>query len=53
MNNIKLVPLAEKYLKGFSELPKEYKKQHEERMKTERKSRQKKYRDMPDSLEFV
>ena len=48
-NNIELVPLAEKYLKGFDELTKEYKKQHEERMKTERKSRQKKYHDMLNS----
>ena len=48
-NNIELVPLAEKYLKGFDELTKEYRKQHEERMKTERKSRQKKYHDMLNS----
>ena len=48
-NNIELVPLAEKYLKGFDELTKEYKKQHEERMKTERKSRQKKYHEMLNS----
>ena len=32
-NNIELVPLVEKYLKSFDELTKEYKKQHEERMK--------------------
>ena len=48
-NNIELVPLAEKYLKGFDELTEEYRKQHEERMKTERKSRQKKYHDMLNS----
>ena len=48
-NNIELVPLAEKYLKGFDELTKEYKREHEERMKTERKSRQKKYHDMLNS----
>lgn len=32
-NNIELVPLVEKYLKSFDELTKEYKKQHEERIK--------------------
>ena len=42
-NNIELVPLNVKYVKGFDELTKEYKKEHEERMKTERKSRKKKY----------
>ena len=48
-DNIELVPLAEKYLKGFHTLTKEYKKEHEERMKTERKSRKKKYHDMLNS----
>ena len=48
-NNIELVPLAEKYLKGFDNLTKEYKKEHEERMKIERKSRQKKYHEMLNS----
>ena len=47
--NIELVPLNEKYLKGFDNLTKEYKKEHEERMKTERKSRQKKYHEMLNS----
>ena len=48
-NNIELVPLDEKYLKGFDNLTKEYKKEHEERMKTTRKSRQKKYHEMLNS----
>ena len=48
-DNIELVPLAEKYLKGFDNLTKEYKKEHEIRMKTERKSRQKKYHEMLNS----
>ena len=48
-DNIELVPLAEKYLKGFDNLTKEYKKEHETRMKTERKSRQKKYHEMLNS----
>ena len=45
-NNIELVPLDVKYVKGFDELTKEYKKEHDERMKTERKSRQKKFHEM-------
>ena len=48
-DNIELVPLAEKYLKGFDILTKEYKKEHEERMKTERESRKKKYHEMLNS----
>ena len=48
-DNIELVPLNEKYLKGFDNLTKEYKKEHKERMKTERKSRQKKYHEMLNS----
>ena len=45
-NNIELVPLNVKYVKGFDELTKEYKKEHEERMKTERADRKKKYHEM-------
>ena len=45
-DNIELVPLTEKYLKGFDNLTKEYKQEHEERMNVVRKSRQKKYHDM-------
>ena len=48
-DNIELVPLAEKYLKRFDILTKEYKKEHEERMKAERKSRKKKYHEMLNS----
>ena len=40
-NNIELVPLTEKYVKGFDILTQEYKKEHEERMKTIRKDRKK------------
>ena len=36
-NNIELVPLTDKYVKGFYDLTKEYKKEHDERMKTERR----------------
>ena len=48
-NNIELVPLSVKYVKGFDELTKEYKKEHEERMKTERADRKKRYHEMLNS----
>ena len=48
-DNVELVPLNMKYVKGFYEITKEYKKEHEERMKTERKSRKKKYHEMLNS----
>ena len=44
--NIELVPLNCKYVKGFKELTKEYEKQHNEKMKTERKERQRTYTQM-------
>lgn len=51
--NIELVPLTSKYVKGFYNLTKEYQKQHEEKMKTERSDRQKKYREMLDKSRSV
>ena len=45
-DNIELVPLTEKYVKGFKNLTKEYEKEHNERMKFERKERQKTYSQM-------
>ena len=48
-NNIELVPLNMKYTKGFDEITKEYKKEHDERMKTERKNRQKRFHEMLNS----
>ena len=48
-HNIELVPLNVKYVKGFDELTKEYKKEHEERMKTERADRKKRYHEMLNS----
>ena len=44
--NIQLVPLNYKYVKKFHELTKEYEKQHNEKMKTERKERQRTYTQM-------
>ena len=35
-NNIELVSLESKYVKGFKELTKEYEKEHNEKQKTER-----------------
>ena len=48
-NNIELVPLTEKYVKGFDILTQEYKKEHDERMKTIRKDRKKRYHEMLNS----
>lgn len=51
--NIELIPLTSKYVKGFYELTKEYKKQHEEKMKTERSDRKRTYRQMLDKSKNV
>ncbi len=45
-NNIELVPLTEKYVKVFYNLTKDYKKEHDERMKTEREDRKKTFNQM-------
>lgn len=45
-NNIELVPLTDKYVKGFYTLTNEYRKQHNEKLKTERKERQRTYTQM-------
>ena len=47
-NNIELVPLADKYVKGFKLLVKDYEKEHNERMKTEREDRKKTFKQMLD-----
>ena len=52
-NNIELVPLSEKYVKGFYELTKEYKKEHETRMKTEREDRKRTFKQMLDRSQNV
>lgn len=52
-NNIELVPLAEKYVKGFYNITKEYKKEHDERMKTEREDRKKTFNQMLDKSKSV
>lgn len=45
-DNIEIVPLTEKYVKGFYNLTKDYRKEHEERMKTEREDRVKTFNRM-------
>lgn len=52
-DNIELVPLADKYVKGFYNLTKDYKKEHEERMKTEREDRKRTFKQMLDKSQNV
>lgn len=52
-DNIELVPLTEKYVKGFHNLTKEYKKQHEEKQKTEREDRKRSYTEMVNKSKSV
>ena len=52
-NNIELVPLDSKYVKGFHELTKEYRLEHDERMKTEREDRRRTYSQMLDRSKNV
>ncbi len=52
-DNIELVPLTEKYVKGFYNLTKEYRKEHEERMKNEREDRKKTFKQMLDKSNNV
>ena len=52
-DNVELVPLNMKYVKGFYEITKDYKKEHEERMKTERDDRKRTFRQMVDKSKSV
>ncbi len=52
-NNIELKPLNEKYVKGFYNLTKEYKKDHDERMKNERQDRKKTFSKMVNQSKNV
>ena len=49
-DNIELKPLADKYVKGFYNITQDYRIEHDERMKTERKDRQKTYHKMLNDL---
>ena len=51
--NVEIKPLAEKYVKGFYNITKEYRKEHEERMKTEREDRKMKFNTMLDNSRNV
>ena len=48
-NNIELVPLSDKYVKGFYNITLEYKKEHDERMKVMRADRKKTFNQMLNS----
>ena len=52
-NNIDIVPLSEKYIKGFYNLTKEYKKEHDKRMETMRDDRKKSFNQMLDDSNNV
>ena len=45
-DNIEIVPLQKKYVKGFKNKVKDYEKEHNERMKTERSDRRKTFNQM-------
>ena len=52
-NNIELVPLTEKYVKGFKLKVKDYEKEHNERMKTESPERKKTFNEMLNKSKSV
>ena len=52
-DNIELVPLTDKYVKGFYNITDEYRKQHEKRMKTMREDRKRTFRQMLDKSKSV
>ena len=52
-NNIELVSLSDKYVKGFYNVVKDYRKQHEEKQKTEREDRKKTFKQMLDKSNSV
>lgn len=52
-NNIEIVPLNERYSKGYYELVKEYKKEYEEKQKTTREDRRKPFDKMLDDSNSV
>jgi len=52
-DNIELVPLAEKYVKGFYNITKEYKKEFEEKQKNERNTRKRTFNQMLNTSKSV
>ena len=51
--NVELVPLAEKYVKGFKNKTIDYKRQHDEKMKTVRKDRVRTFEKMLNESKSV
>ena len=51
--NVELVPLADKYVKGFYNITKDYQKEYLEKQKTEREDRKRKFNVMVDSSRNV
>ena len=52
-NNIDIVPLSDKYTKGYYELVKDYKREYEEKQKTTREDRRKSFDKMLDDSNSV
>ena len=52
-DNIELVPLSDKYVKGFYNVVNDYRKEHEAIMKTERVDRKKTFKQMLDKSQNV
>ena len=52
-DNVELIPLEDKYVKGFYDLTKEYRKQHEKKQKTEREDRKKTFNQMVNGSKNV
>lgn len=52
-DNIGLVSLTDRYVKDFYNLAKEYKKEHDERMKNERDDRKRTFKQMLDKFNNV
>lgn len=52
-DNIEIKSLTEKYVKGFYNITKDYRKEHEERMKTEREDRKKTFNQMLNNSKNV
>ena len=52
-DNIELVPFNDKYVRGFYNVTKEYRKEYEEKMKTEREDRKKTFNQMLNKSQNV
>ena len=52
-DNIEIVPLSEKYIKGFYNITKDYKEEHDKRQLTQREERKKSFSQMVDDSKSV